>query len=66
MLKFEKYRLNLGKKDTLIFQKGEEERVMLTSLPKDFDSFLKRFNSFLEEIKKEADSKNSKVYSLEQ
>src|SRR3989344_7213617 len=24
MLKFEKYRLNLGKKDTLIFQKGEE------------------------------------------
>ena len=49
MLRFEKYRMNLDTKEfkDFSFLKEEEERILLVPLPKDFESFFKRFKEFL-------------------
>lgn len=52
MLKFEKYSLNLeGKQETgFNFEIGEEEKMLLIPLDKDFDKFLIDFKAFLQEL----------------
>lgn len=58
MLKFEKYKKNLNDKKEINFPleidkdkiKLEEERIILTPLEKDFDSFLDNFKKFIEKV----------------
>lgn len=49
MLKFEKYKINLGTKEfkDLLFLREEEERILLIPLPKDFEKFFGHFKDFL-------------------
>jgi len=49
MLKFEKYKINLGSKEfkDFSFLREEEERILLVPLPKDFKSFFEHFKEFL-------------------
>jgi predicted nucleotidyltransferase component of viral defense system len=51
-LRFEKYKLNLNDKQAtgFKFSLGEEERMLLISLGKDFDKFLVEFKEFLQEL----------------
>lgn len=51
-LKFEKYATGLSKRHTtaFTFDRKEEERILLISLPKDFDVFFSTLKSFLEEL----------------
>lgn len=53
MLRYQKYRQNVGKKAKELDILGEEERILLTPLGKDFPPFLKKFNLFLQEVIKE-------------
>lgn len=52
MLKFEKYSLNLGGKQEagFNFEIGEEEKMLLIHLDKDFNKFLIEFKAFLQEL----------------
>lgn len=53
MLKYEKYLLNLMSKDSLDFNLGDEEKLMLEKIDDKFPNFVKEFNFFLLELKKE-------------
>lgn len=53
MLKFEKYKENLKNKENQINEKlilGEEEKLLLIPLNKDFPKFIEKFKVFLKEI----------------
>lgn len=55
-LKYEKYSINLSKKDLGFLDKfvlGEEESLLIQEMPKGLDSFLKEFKIFLEIIIKD-------------
>ncbi len=55
ILKFEKYKKNLIAKQSteFIFNKNEEERILLIELPKDFDTFFNKLKTFLDGLSKE-------------
>ena len=49
MLKFEKYKINLGSKEfkDFSFLREEEERILLIPFPEDFENFFEHFKKFL-------------------
>jgi len=51
----EKYKINLNNKRSsdFSFNRGEEQRILLVPLPKDFDAFFVELKIFLEELLKE-------------
>ena len=55
VIKFEKYKTNLGKKQeaSFTFNRVEERAILLIPLPDDFDAFFNRFKIFLQELIKE-------------
>ncbi len=59
ILKFEKYKNNFSEKrfTELVFNRAEEERILLIDLPKDFDTFFEELKIFLEEISQELEQK---------
>ena len=59
VLKFEKYKINLSKKQPadFMFDRREEEKILLIPLPRDFEAFFDRLKPFLVQVAYELNKK---------